>query len=68
MSDGWRIVTRFPGSAPYAHARARGAYNRNNLSLPVTCHSALSVLNGAFNRFPRLKIQAGSRIADGAAS
>lgn len=61
MSDGWRIVTRFPGSAPYAHARARGAYNRKNLSLLVTRHSAIFLPNGTFQRFPRLKIQAANR-------
>jgi hypothetical protein len=55
MSDGWRIVTRFSGSSPCAHARARRAYNSKNLSLPVTCHSAPFALHGVFQGFSRLK-------------
>ena len=61
MSDGWRIVTRISGYPSYAYARARRAYNRKNLSLPVTCHSAPSAPDCAFYRLSYLKIQAGSR-------
>jgi hypothetical protein len=68
MSDGWRIVARFPGSTPCAHARARGAYNSKNLSLPVTCHSVdlnPFSLNGGFQSFSHLKMQGGCRVTGG---
>jgi hypothetical protein len=42
MSDGWRTVTHFSGFATCAHTRARGAYIRENPSLPVTRHSPWS--------------------------
>jgi hypothetical protein len=66
MSDGWRIVTRNPGSFFCAHARARGVYNRKDLSLPVTHSVILShfPLNGAFHSFLRLKSRAASGICD----
>ena len=65
--DRWWRVIRF---ASLAHARARKGDNSKNLSQHVTCHLlALShfLLNGDFQTFPSLKIQAGCRLADGGA-